>query len=255
MQLDGWKLDGYRGHFQLSHAQGACDVLQPDLGVTGLAIDGSSLPRVSLLGPTLPRPVGDRDRNDVETYTRCGDLVAIYAPTASYPFRSQCYWRVGSHPLEVGGFPAGAAIELVASQQTDLLDSDPRLTVCSSISAEEIFCLDRERAFKRLDLSALPRRFSKEDFSGCVLYRVSGVPLSYVEIVHPLDFEATSLSHTTTQEGALVRAEHVIFARRLEKGVILRSRVLGLWLPREEDERGAIAHYQAFAASEPPLTN
>jgi hypothetical protein len=53
---------------------------------------------------------------------------------------------------------------------------------------------------------------------------------------------------------ATVEVRHHLFARPLEKGVILRSRVLGLWLEPQDDVAVALAHFRRFAASEPPLT-
>ena len=47
---------------------------------------------------------------------------------------------------------------------------------------------------------------------------------------------------------------HRLFAERLEKGVILRSRIRGLFVPRDHDTELAQSEYRRFAASEPPLT-
>jgi hypothetical protein len=45
-----------------------------------------------------------------------------------------------------------------------------------------------------------------------------------------------------------------LFSQQLEKGVILRARVRGTWLPADRDESLAAASYRNFAALDPPLT-
>ena len=50
-----------------------------------------------------------------------------------------------------------------------------------------------------------------------------------------------------------LRVSHQLFSERLEKGVILRARLRGVFLPRQRDTRVAAACYTAFAAAEPPL--
>jgi hypothetical protein len=54
-------------------------------------------------------------------------------------------------------------------------------------------------------------------------------------------------------------ATHLLFAAELtqfglEKGVILRARVRGVFVPRDRDETLVRAAWQAFVQSEPPLT-
>jgi hypothetical protein len=80
---------------------------------------------------------------------------------------------------------------------------------------------------------------------------------SYVEMVHPLDFGRTEICGvgvTESGEARLWSFKHTLFAETLEKGVILRSRVLGAFVGREADEEQAASLYREFANSEPPLT-
>ena len=52
----------------------------------------------------------------------------------------------------------------------------------------------------------------------------------------------------------MVRLTHRLFAERLEKGVILRSRIRGLFIPRSHTDELARHEYRRFAASKLPLT-
>ncbi len=47
---------------------------------------------------------------------------------------------------------------------------------------------------------------------------------------------------------------HQLFAERLEKGVILRARVLGVLVDRDGDLAAAARHYENFVSAAPPLT-
>ena len=70
-------------------------------------------------------------------------------------------------------------------------------------------------------------------------------------MVHPLDFVESGL--TPSADGAL-RWTTRLFQGRLEKGVILRSRLKALIASRSHDIATAALCYRDFAASEPPLT-
>jgi hypothetical protein len=86
---------------------------------------------------------------------------------------------------------------------------------------------------------------------GCLVFRLSGLSLSYIEMVHPADFRHDELMPGPAR-GAL-RLEHRLFPQTLEKGVILRARVRGAFVPRADDLRIAAESYRAFASAEPPL--
>jgi hypothetical protein len=92
--------------------------------------------------------------------------------------------------------------------------------------------------------------------NGCVLFRSVVDATSYVEMIHPADEAGGMLSvggmsgepdHTTC-------TLHTLFASPLEKGVILRARLRGVFLPRERDTELAAEAYRQFLAAPPPLT-
>jgi hypothetical protein len=89
-----------------------------------------------------------------------------------------------------------------------------------------------------------------------VLLRLPELGVSYAEMVHPADPGRSELHRVSkpSPEAAALELRHHLFTAALEKGVILRARVLGVFLERADDEAAAAGYYQAFAATAPPLT-
>ncbi len=96
-----------------------------------------------------------------------------------------------------------------------------------------------------------PLRLSPADGPGCVLWRLPGEELSYVEMISPGDFHDDEAALDAAAHGSRLR--HRLFPQSLEKGVLLRARVRGAFLPRADDCSRAAACYAAFAVAEPPL--
>jgi hypothetical protein len=210
--------------------------------VDGQALEGTNLLGVDLRGATTLSP-------GIEHYARGGDLIATYDETPQRPLRAQVYWRAA------GGERLGviAAIELLASVQTSLLDTCPQLTTCSSLTASDMFRLldSRRGTFE----SATSHSGSRDGTPSCFVFRLASLPISYVEMVAPSAVQTTQLTTERHHESLLrVRLVHQLFAERLEKGVILRARVLGLMVERDDDLAVAARDYAAFVAAAPPLT-
>jgi hypothetical protein len=227
----------------------------------------------------------------VDCFARGNDFVATYAETADRPFRAQIYWRLVSEPaagndLRMRGEPRPApiaALELIVSVQTSRLDSDTALAVCTRLGPIESWRLF-DAADDAADYAAVPDNGPARSGNlgtdvrgdglrgdgpqggatvapeshvsnslGCCLLRPIGTGPSYIEMVHPADFRQTTFQWTT-DSAPEVRLAHRLFVERLEKGVILRSRIRGLFVPRSHDAELARSEYRRFAASEPPLT-
>lgn len=193
-----------------------------------------------LLGVQVP------EGRPAEAYARGSDLVVTFPETPLDPLRVQVYWRAD---------PATAAIDVQVSVQTGLLDSHPELATESQVPAGEVLRLmNAEGAeFEPLALDAggtvsLPRAPGTH----CLLFRPAGSEWSYAEMLHPSDYRRDVLS--TASDGRAVRLVRSLFAMFLEKGVLLRSRSRGLFVPRHDDARRAAEAYGAFLATEPPLT-
>lgn len=252
MKPANWQLNGAVARLQLPKFAGSVDVLQPGLGLRELSTQGQPL-AAQLLRVDVPAITVQNPHEAADWYERCGDLVATYAQTDSRPFRTQVYWRTESFQAA----EALAAIELVASVQTSLLDSHPQLTISSLLPSTEVLRLNDPQTGSFVVVSCSSKAPFQAGPSQCACYvlRLSG-GWSYAEMVHPLDARESTVRPVVDREHGreLVEICHRLFTSELEKGVILRSRVLGLLLPRENDLALAARLYSQFSATEPPLT-
>jgi hypothetical protein len=251
-----WRLDQRRATLDLGPLKARIDLDQPALGLQQLTLaEGAVMPQ-QILGVELPPIEHDGDRF-VEAYLRGDDLIATYADVAQPSFRWQVYWRA-----LLGRFPqALAAIEAIVSVQTGLLDSWPQLTLRSSVTTAgaavwRAGLAGAEPRFERFGPDCAANGITAVEGWGCFGFKLPGVAASYVEMVHPADFDSTSVETLAVSPCGWWSASlrHLLFRERLEKGVILRSRVLALILP-EEPTSGTIADIlSAFVDEELPLT-
>ena len=141
-------------------------------------------------------------------------------------------------------------MELVISVQTHLLDIDPALGIRSQLEVSEVLQCANTGPM-RFELVAGPSPGSK----GPYLSRLADGRTSYLQMVHPSDgcempdagCEMRDAEHT-------VVLRHRLFPERLEKGVIRRGRLRGIFLSRHHDIEVAAACYDEFVDSSPPLT-
>ena len=190
---------------------------------TGLSIQsgpwqGSSIGALPAITPT-------NNAASIETYVRGTDLVTTHPATNTRPTRVQLYWRRW-HELPA---KVSAAIELIASVQTHLLDSDPTLMI--------------ETRF--------PTATGALHFDDSIEVLADSRHLLILQ--HPQDGTETELLKIPDgSRGALTR--HTLFRRRLEKGVILRGRLLYIWSDQGVDADSLQECTDRFNFSEPLLT-
>ncbi len=172
----------------------------------------------------------------VDHWVRATDLVAVYEPADPRRLRATAMWRslAAERP----------AWELVVSAQTSLVESDAALAVTSELAAGEIFwgrAADGRIAWSPLDAAACPPEAT------CLLVRR---PTDAVVVaVHPADPRRMLVRSA----GGRVSIACWLFSTTIEKGVLLRSRVLAASGPTGE-AAWAEPLLAAFAASPPPLT-
>jgi hypothetical protein len=253
MHGPAWQLKGQSARLQCDRLEATVDLLRPAEGLVGICWAAGRLSGAQVLGIVIPwLPTGDA-RSCIECYVRGTDLRAAYEQPASQPLRVDACWRLlRPKPSE----EYVVALELVVSVRADLPDSRPELAVQSELSSSETLRLvDAETfGYKRLaPPPQVPMDMQPEDGPGCLLFRLAGKELSYAEMVHPADYRRSELLGRA-EDGGTMRVSHPLFDQRLEKGVILRARVRGLFLPCEADTRIAAACYTAFAVAEPPLS-
>ncbi len=170
-------------------------------------------------------PLGQRPLE--ETYTRGADLVATYAPGEAFPFREEFYWRLADAP------PTAALLAEVTglvSLQTELLDTEPHLTIESEWQSDESITLAGAAA---------------------VLHRLTDAPYSAVETVDPTDIGSGPTVMSATGSVLVCWTLHCPF---LEKGVIRRARLGFALVPREGDVEAAQQWLERFAQQPVALT-
>jgi hypothetical protein len=246
-----WQIAEHLATLRAGALSGSLDVSDPAGGLLIDQVAGARIPPSAIFQILLSIPPGAADSSAVDCFVRGTDLVATYAETAARQFRAQVYWRNSEQATDD---EVAATVELILSVQTSLLDSDPTISVGSLLAVSEAHRLsDADSAdFKPCGAEAQEIAFEPATGPGCFLFRQQSSP-SYVEMVHPADFRQATLTFHGSPVGKFALA-HRLFHRRLEKGVILRSRLRGVFVPHDRDMELAAAEYRRFAASEPPLT-
>ncbi len=140
--------------------------------------------------------------------------------------------------------------------QTSLLDSCPTLLSHSELPVGSAFRLHgaQWQTMSEIAPSDQPVTIKRGTEPGGFLFRLADSDLSYAELVHPADSERSQLEMQGGAKACRARLSHELFAARLEKGVILRARVFGVFLTRDGDCEAAAEHFAEFMAAEPPLT-
>jgi hypothetical protein len=242
--LTMWRLSQTSAELVAGPLVARVDVARPDHGVFDLALHGRRCEGARLCC-VAPQDTGERE-SLLEAYVRGSDLVATYAPTAKCQVRPEIYYRALS---EAPGMFGG--IELIVSAQTSLLGVDPALRVESTLPLGEVLALRASDRFE--SLAVAPRGLTIDRAPGVFLFRPAGADWSYLEMVFPSDFSTARFS-IESEAAHRLRLANRLFPESLEKGVIRRGRLRGLFLARSEDEAAALTAFRAFAASPPPLT-
>ena len=233
-----WLASGHRMTDAGSLLPAAIDLDRPRQGIT-LAGQGVSPPS-SLLGLDLRS-----DCRLTDHWVRGSDVTAIYETAHESAnarhLRTTAMWRL--HPSD----GATRAWELIASAQTSLLQSDSVLAVVSEIDATDIMwgtCTD----------GAVHWHADPSPDATCVLFgrgKAAGSGSTGVLVAaHPGDARRL----TARRDGERVVVECWLFSTELEKGVLLRSRVLAAVGPAADATRWAGDLAATFAASPPMLT-
>ena len=250
MTLSTWKLNGHLSQLHSGQLSAEVDLARPAGGVFHIRVAGTHLNDMHILGVAMPSHVAGEADALADAYVRSADLAATYDASGDWPVRVDAVWRGvnrSSHHEFV------AAIELVVSVRTDSLDSQPRMAVESTFSGGEVaLAADRNAdRFEPFISSTVDWASAGQDACrGCIVFRPTGSDLSYVEMVHPLDFRRDELAGGGDTP---FRVRHHLFDDWLEKGVVLRARLRGVFVPRGNDTQLASEQYSAFREAEPPL--
>ena len=233
MNRTPWTIHHNTAKLSLDKLNAEIDLARPDLGLAGIQWAGKSLANWSLW-----QIEWDTKGPPSDAYVRENDLVATYERTSEQPLRLQIYWRALSNeqappntaqPHASTARPHATGVEMIVSVQTELLDLDPRMRLTSRVANAECH--------------ATPN---------CVLCRPREGKTTFAHLVHPGDLSQVRLSSDAKENVTLIQT--TLFARQLEKGVILRSRLRAYFMERANDEAVVRQLAELFAATEPPLT-
>ena len=233
-----WRLSGDQAECEVPELHASINYSKPWSGWQPLQCFGQPVPGFLTLLQARVQELVSPDTPLSEVYIRGNDLVATFVPSAPQAVRLQIYFRM----VAPSDALAAVGLELILSAQTDLLDSRPQIEVRSTFPAGEL--LHWEGSYSCFQ----PVSAAAGSTSTLFLFRPANSTLSYVEMIHPSDFAGVALPSFTSQ------LAWTLFPESLEKGVIRRSRVCGLFIPREQDTATALAAYRRLEAEPLPLT-
>jgi hypothetical protein len=171
----------------------------------------------------------------VDHWARGDDLVAVYEPADPRRLRATAMWR---------SLAAGRAWELIVAAQTALVESDSSLAVTCDLAGGRIAWGRTTAAgvtWQPFDETSLPLEAT------CLL--VKRAADAVLVAVHPADVRRILVA----QGAGRVRVTCWLFTAAIEKGVLLKSRVLAAVGPAA-DTAWAQALVVGLAASPPPLS-
>ena len=188
----------------------------------------------------------------VDHWARGDDVTATWESGDQRALRATGLWRHLTAPrgharLGVRTDVTGvSAWELIASATTGLLRSDSALAVVSDLRADSVLTSAwGEGAHPTLTPGVDPRNDAQ---TGIVLVRRSAGP-SVLVMLHPSDHQAVSIE----RHGSRTRIGCWLFPTGVEKGVLLRSRVLAAIGPADGDLAWSAEVARWFAAAPPDL--
>ncbi|MCR9116280.1 MAG: hypothetical protein NXI22_04925 [bacterium] len=229
-----WKLAGQTAALSNSELTAKIDLRRTVAGLHELKFGDASLNDWRLLGfDASPGSSAAEPELLQELYSRGDDLIATFAEDPARFVRPQAYWRI------CGGTNT-VAIEFILSMQTSKLDSDPKVQVTSTLTgdAEEPFCIDWQ--------TGAP---TGKEFN-VVIWRPQHQHWTYAEATYPTD--NAGFSANRHHDG--IQVTRTMFPTRLEKGVIRRGRIMGLFVPRDNDTDRVASAIQDWVKMPPPLT-
>jgi hypothetical protein len=229
--VDCWDISDRRGHDPRPGAAATIDLDFPGAGI----VVGESASAHHLLGLDL-----EPHWRLADHWARAADLTAVYESNDARRLRATAMWRL--HPCGGGG----RAWQAVVSAQTALLQSDSILAVTSTFRAAPgdawLWGTCRD--------GSVDWQPAVTTDATCVLLRAGGARASVLVAGHPGEVQRIE----TRPRGGHTAVTCWLFSSALEKGVLLRSRVLAAEGPAHGDEAWATAAAASFAALPPLLT-
>lgn len=232
----------------LDSPRSRCGAVHIDLGrpEDGLGVGATRAAGDRVLGLDLGGAVRLAD-----AWTRGGDLTAVYETVDARQVRATAMWRgIGD---AVGADDDVAAWEVIVSAQTALLQSDATLAVTGDVSATTILHHSGGRASRPADLRWRASGSDGLSAARAILVRratATGAAASSV-VVALHDEQGYGIAARI--EAGHARITCRLFGETLEKGVLLRSRVVAAIGPADDDTAWASGIVAGFTALPPML--
>lgn len=250
-----WSLAANIGQLRCGALSAKVDLKQPHQGLRAAKLRDKQLAgeRLSLVSSDAPAThPASWPATLTDAYIRGRDLVATYAGVESWPYSPTVYWSADTENLGQNSGEILAALSLVVSIQTNLLDTHPRIDIRTSLAADDIVLVSVAGDELLVDSHVDgPQAIDPRTHACGLIWRVRDCDLSYAEIVPTSDFH--QLAVTRTGEHA-AQSRWELFSEFLEKGVIRRARLQSLFLPRENDVQVVAECCQAVERKPLPLT-
>jgi hypothetical protein len=222
-----WRLDGTDARMTTNEFSGIVDVARPGLGLHQLRCGELSrdwnLMRISAATADSALPPLDAAWQLSDVYVRGCDLVASYREPLELPFNVQIYWRA----IECQAKDQ-LVLETIISVHTRTWETYPIVCVDSSNPSTSIVASQGD---------AIHLRDEKDR--------------GYVELSHPGDFSLIDDTARGRADGKYYWQYGPLF---MERGVIRRLRLRGVFLPQGELACSIEQLRADFLAAELPLT-
>jgi hypothetical protein len=191
-----------------------------------------------------------------EAWVRRAEVGARFGEGPANPVRAELRWRVTEAEtveLEVTASSGLAAplchFEVLSASRLPRgpflvpVGTDQNISwqdLSEALARRHWVCLSRDGDVHRMARDGRWPPVSRPGFLGCyaaplLVYRVSGMSFSYVELGQPSDVERL----VVTRRGGRLRWGFGLFGSDLEKGVLLRGRLWAGWVPRATDLEAA----------------
>jgi hypothetical protein len=250
-----WSLAANVGQLRCGALSAEVDLTRPHLGLRAAKLRDKQLSgeHLSLVPSDVPSTQPSCwPATLADAYIRGRDLVATYAGVETWPYSPTVYWSADTEKLGQNSGEILAALSLVVSIQTNLLDTHPRIDIRTSLSADEIVLVSVAGDELLVDSHVDGPQSINPRTNACgLIWRVRDCDLSYAEIMPTSDFHQLAVT-PTGEHPAQSRWE--LFSEFLEKGVIRRARLQSLFLPRENDVQLVAECCQAVERKPLPLT-
>lgn len=243
-----WKIENEIATLSAHRFSAVVDLSQPGKGLREIRLAETSLATVHPCGlfhrAAEPTPISGPI---VDRFVRQNDLFVRFGQTKDQPFSPSVYW---TYTDEAGS----NGVNLIASIQTDLLDTHPDLIMRTVCPAGDVLRLSSETASQWRTIVGGQVQFAESDAPHCLMVRLPDAGVSYAEMIHPADFRGATLQVGDSDGGSTLALESLLLTRWMEKGVILRARAQAVFVPREHDEQMVFDAYQRFVHAALPLT-